>query len=395
MISIQTKSQYSLGEVWLSKPDVMSDNILDYLFNMTGIKPTNYLQQNSDLNFLTFPIYACQIPAMSFFPFVTYITGTWFTRSPSFIIPNTPLNRLHGRYWLDSLARHPMLLVDPKNSNTGFVGWIDANGKVNTDTLIDSNEVLQLAFAAKTYFLDDIRYVYDENKSTLDSRKTNTPSRFCFDDTVAAIEHTKDYLDWYLSVFNEFYKRFEDAGKWTLGITDWKSREEYQHRLLAIEWTMTRLAVDAFTIVSNDVPYIRKWQFFGFLDELSGLLNLLNKGSSDKGIVLELLGKNYFQNKILPALQQIPIQAIRDNIIEHTKQIYKSIEDLGDDTFDGPSLLWAYRNSRHGYYLRTPIERAALIKHDGKISDDFPDLCIALWLYFLLDFSFSDALGIN
>ncbi|MDP1625468.1 MAG: hypothetical protein Q8L64_07010, partial [bacterium] len=330
-----------------------------------------------------------------FFPFVTYITGTWFTSSPSFIIPDKPLNRLHGRYWLDSLARHPMLLVDPKNSYTGSFGWIDSNGNVNKDTLIDSNEALQLAFAAKTYFLDGIRYVYDENNSTLDHRKTNTPSRFCFDDSVVTANNTKEYLDWYLSVYNEFYKRFEDAGKWTLGITDWKRREEYQYRLLAIEWTMTRMAVDAFTIVSSDIPYIRKWQFFSFLDGLSGLLKLINKGSSDRGIVLELLGKDQFQGKVQPVLQNIPIQAIRSNLLEHTEEIYKSIEGLGDETLDGPSLLWVYRNSRHGYYLRDPKERKALIKHDGKISDDLPDLCIGLWLHFLSEFSFSDALGIN
>jgi hypothetical protein len=47
--------------------------------------------------------------------------------------------------------------------------------------------------------------------------------------------------------------------------------------------------------------------------------------------------------------------------------------------------LWAYRNSRHGYSIQD-IE--TLLKHSGKIPDDLPDLCIALWHYVLLGLRF-------
>jgi hypothetical protein len=351
MISIESKEQHPYGELWLSTRNMLFENTLNHIFGIMGIKPINYLQQMSDLNFQTFPIYACQIPAVSFFPFVTYISGTWFNRSPSFIIPHKPLNRLDGRYWLDSYAQHPMLLVEPRYSNDSF-GWVEAGGKINSETLISHSEMLRLSFAAKSYFLDGIRYVYDENKSTLDHRKTNTPSRHIFDDQVASFEGTKEYLEWYLSIFNSFYKRFEEAGKRTLGITNKDYQEDCQHRLLAIEWTMTRLAVDVFTIASNDVPYIRKWQFFGFLDALGGLFNLVVNDASEKSVVLDLLTLDHFQNEIVPVLNNIPVIPLRDAVVGYTQQIYEAIAKIGDETISGPSLLWAYRNSRHGYNLR-------------------------------------------
>ena len=59
----------------------------------------------------------------------------------------------------------------------------------------------------------------------------------------------------------------------------------------------------------------------------------------------------------------------------------------GEKTMNGQDLLWAYRNSRHGYAI-TNHQRQALIAHDGKIPDNLPDLCIALWHYLLLEFPF-------
>ena len=53
----------------------------------------------------------------------------------------------------------------------------------------------------------------------------------------------------------------------------------------------------------------------------------------------------------------------------------------------GQDLLRAYRNSRHGYAI-TEYQQQALISHNGKIPDNLPDLCIALWHYVLLEFPF-------
>jgi len=100
---------------------------------------------------------------------------------------------------------------------------------------------------------------------------------------------------------------------------------------------------------------------------------------------------------IKPELEKIPVQAIRDEIIAHTKTIYKSIEAMGtkieikgeNKLVSGQKLLRAYRNSRHGYALYEE-EMKALIAHNGKIPDDLPDLGIALWHYLLLKFPFSD-----
>ncbi len=48
------------------------------------------------------------------------------------------------------------------------------------------------------------------------------------------------------------------------------------------------------------------------------------------------------------------------------------------------SLLRAYRNSHHGYFLRSN-ERELLLSHSGNISNALPDLSIILWNALLQD----------
>ena len=237
--------------------------------------------------------------------------------------------------------------------------------------------------------MDEIRYVYDENKSALDSRRTSHPTRYCFGEQVASFDVTKAYLEWYISLFNDFMDKLLEYGK--------QGIKEKSIRFLVAGWTVNRLAIDMLTIFSTDTPYVRKWQFFGFLDGMAALINEFiledkdrtghSRTTKDKGLVKQLLSPNYFQETIKPVLDQIPISPIRDEIIAHTETIYKSIHEMGTKDFSGQELLWAYRNSRHGYTIYEN-DRKALIAHNGKIPDDLPDLGIALWHYLLLAFPF-------
>lgn len=244
---------------------------------------------------------------------------------------------------------------------------------------IEFLKLRQLASAAKTYFLDDIRYVYDESKSAYDGLKTNTPSRYPFKEDIAEFEVTKKNLDWYINeCFNKFFSHLLAKGKQN----NTQSREDH----IIAGWTVNRLAIDAFTILSSDVPYIRKWQFFGFLDALASLKNRVEGSTNnDADTAKNILQKSFFQADLLPVLGQIPVETMRDQIIAHTENIYDAIEDMKTDDKSGPDLLWAYRNSRHGYNIRAI---KTLLLHSGKIPDNLPDLCIALWHYILLGLRF-------
>lgn len=392
MITIQSKNIHPRCEVWLSGNDMKAMTKLAYLYQELRIKRDENLQQDSDLDLQTLPIYACKVPSFLFYPFITYHCGTWFTSGPDFIIPTQPINRLLGKNWINNIAPSPAHLVNPQFSESKYrLGWIEPNGSIKPENIYSHAEIISLASAAQSYFLDEIRYVYDESKSILDHRKSSKPSRYCFNENIADFESTKEYLTWYISIFNEFYNNLLKLG-------EQKDKEKRMQFLIA-GWTINRLAVDTLTIASTDIPYIRKWQFFGFLDALGNLINQITTGKTgskeDGQKVSELLSLQYFNDKIQPALTKIPVATIRQEITTYTQSIYESIESMkttfttkdGESTMSGQDLLRAYRNSRHGYAI-TEYQRQALIAHSGKIPDNLPDLCIALWHYALLEFPF-------
>ena len=209
MIKITSKDVYSRGEVWLSRYNMEVTNQLAYLRQDLGVKRGKNLQQDSDLDLQTLPLYACKVPSALFFPFITYYCGTWFTHPANFIIPTTQLNRLGGRYWLDHLALSPARYVNPEYSNSNYrLGWIEPDGSIKPENIHSHEEIISLASAAHTYFLDEIRYVYDGNLSAFDHTKSNTPSRYCFNLQIADFNSTKVYLEWYILIFNEFLTGF-------------------------------------------------------------------------------------------------------------------------------------------------------------------------------------------
>ena len=163
--------------------------------------------------------------------------------------------------------------------------------------------------------------------------------------------------------------------------------------------TVSRLAVEVVTILSTDVPIIRKWQFFDFLDAMANLVNFVTgiktSPPQDKARVLEILNTEFCEKELIPTLKLIPINSIRDELVTHTQNIYNQIKEMSivakrsDKTYSitGSEILWAYRNTHHGYALLNK-DKDALLLHSGKIPDDLPDLVIALWHYILLKFPF-------
>jgi hypothetical protein len=182
----------------------------------------------------------------------------------------------------------------------------------------------------------------------------------------------------------------------TAGQDDKTLRKQF----LISSWTLNRLAVDVLAIALIDVPYIRKWQFFGLVDASASLINeltlpdKLKKGTQrmarDRDMAEKLLTRDWFQTELKPVLEQISVAAIREEIITHTETTYEAIEAMEIKTrkanATGQQLLRAYRNSRHGYAIN---DREILLLHSGKIHDDIPDISIALWHYLLLKFPFS------
>ena len=382
------------GELWVSQRD--SDDwkwafmILPMLLHEDkGMPPGPYLQGASDLDLTAMPVYACKVPSVIFFPYVTYFADTWFDRLPSFVIPKLPLDRLEGRNWLYNLALSPFDLIGERFENIRLV-WME-NDTPKAEG-IEFQQVVRVSSAAKIYLLDDIRYVYDENKSTFNNPKTSTPSRHCFGSETTEFSVTKEYLNWYIDRFNVFYSELLGMGK--------QNDTAKRMKCFISGLTVSRLAVDALTILSTDIPSVRKWQFFGLLDALASLINYLTTGvtdsKADRSKAMEILQQPFFQSQLLPVLEQIPVEPIREEITTHTKGIYNAIDNMkvsirskgGLRTLTGPDLLWAYRNARHGYALQKK-DQEALLLHSGKIPEDLPDLTIALWHYLLMRFPFS------
>lgn len=395
MFKIAQRRPNQHGELWVSQRD--SDDwvwafmkLPMFLHQDKGLPPGPYLQGGSDLDMTALPLYVCKVPSVMLFPHVTYFAGTWFERLPSFVIPKEPLNRLDGRNLLNRLAIHPFALIDNRFENWRLT-WME-NGTSKSEG-IDFQEVVRTASAAKLYLLDEIRYVYDETKSTFDGRESSAPSRHCFGSKTTEFDVTKGYLNWYIEQFNVFYSELLEIGK--------QGDPEKRIWCYIAGLTISRLAVDALTILSTDVPSVRKWQFFGFLDALASLINLLTTGRTgpgrDKDKAAEILSRRFYQSQLLPALRQIPTPSIQEEVITHTKNIYDAIASMkfkirrkdGDSrTVTGPQLLWAYRNARHGYAINKE-DQEALLSHSGRIPDDLPDLTIALWHYLLLRFPFT------
>ncbi len=365
---------------------------LAQLYQGEGTFRRKGFQQESDLDLYTLPIYACKVPSIMFFPFITYFCGSWFSSGTEFIIPYQPLNRLHGKYWLYNMAFSPPGLASLRYPESGYrLAWIEPDGSVNPENIYSHSEVSNLAFAAQSYFLDEIRYVYDEKKSVRDNRKSSKPSRHSFDENIATSVNTKEYLTWYITIFNIFFDNLLEYGK--------SQENDSRTNFATAGWTINRLAIDTYAIASTDAPYVRKWQFFGFVDALGNLMNHISKGKTttkeDGKVFGVLLSLPFFYDKLRPSLEKIPIPIIRHELINNAQNIYESIDRMkstvkttGEEiTISGQDLLRAYRNSRHGYAINE-TQRDQLIAHDGKIPDNLPDLCIALWHYLLLEFPF-------
>lgn len=355
-----------------------------------NLQSGSYFQSSSDLDLASLPLYACKIPSVIFFPYVTYFAGTWGANHPSLLIPKQPLNRTMGINWLHNSALHPYDLM-----NGGFedivLRWIN-NKTNNVEGEIKIEEIKWVASAVKTYLLDEIRYVYDENKSAFDSRKSSRPSRYLFSSEMSKVNVTKEYLSWYIDQFSHFFERLVNIGK--------QDNPEERTKCFIAGLTMSRLAIEAMTILSTDIPIIRKWQFFDFLDMTANFINSI-KGippspQNDKTKVLEILSDEFYEKDIVPVLNMIPVKNIRNELISHTQNIFNKIKEMKVEVNNrkqsfsrtGPEVLWAYRNTHHGYSLNKK-DQDTLIFHNGRIFDDLPDLTIALWHYILLKFPFN------
>ena len=311
MLTIKSKEQRSHGEVWYTEVD---DDKHDWLFMIlpylvlhddlrTGPIPS--MQQDSDLDLLTLPYYFCKVPSSLFFPFITCSVENWFGQrfGPTFLIPHLSLNRIESRNWLTNIAAHQLELVNLEPA--GFQhGWIKPDGSVYTENgwPLTELELKRLATTVKSYFLDDIRYVYDATKRSSDGSKTSLPNRHQFSADTAAFDSTKEYLSWYVDRFNVFFDNLLVIGQ--------ANTAEKRQLCLVAGWTLSRLAVDMLTISLTDVPYLRKWQFFAFLDALAALKNEFDGTGhddlADSKTARKILTTSFWRDAIEPSLAKFP-----------------------------------------------------------------------------------------
>lgn len=345
-------------------------------------QPRPSLQRRSDLELNMLSLHFLRAPSVMFFPYTTYEISAIFSPNPlTLTIPREPLNRINGKNWL--LARSGVSPCSLVNDQHAGHTWTWANKDHSETREFDFEEETRLAAAARAYLFEEIRYVYDEKASIKDGMKSSRPSRYEFALKNIDYSSTKYYIRWYVSRYNELIERLIAIGK---------PNASDRQKALVTGWTLNRLAVDAYTILVTDAPYLRKWQFFGFLDALAALRNELDKTGhdkdSDRRTATSMLSREFYSATLLPVLRQIPQASLQAEIEKHTGTIYSAIENLDTGDAAGADLLWDYRNTRHGYTLRNTESRRRLLLHDGAIPNDLPDLAIALWHYLLLSFPF-------
>jgi len=335
-------------------------------------------QSASDLDFDLLDYHCLKLPAVWFYPWITYFIRRLAPRMrvPAVLfIPNEPLHREAGRNWLMAMAQPSWLIVtEGKAQESKRLAWINEEDvAVDEEGGLSAYEVRQLAHAVEEYLLYDLRFVYSEAKSSNDFIQDFVASRYHYPASVADPERTKQYLDWYVYQIGQVMKTI-------VAIDDAPCRK-------VVALMINRLAVNIIIIMAVDIPYIRKWYFLSLLDMLASLESLCCQVSGrsqrqEAELWKCFLAQSFWEDAVFPALQQIPVDAVRSELFRLSEQQLNAIDNLGSEAID---ILRDYRNSYHGYYLikRESMER--LLQHSGQIPDDLPDLAIGLWHHLLMD----------
>ncbi len=298
MLTIREKRTSPLGQVWYTQVDRQKwqwlFTVLPYLIlhDDLGLVPVPALQEQSDLDLKTLPTYACKVPEAIFYPYITYITDDAFFNGdygPTFTIPHTPWDRLSGRNLLTMLSSDSLALVNNSPNQQGIrLGWINPDDSLYTSWRgwpMENLEVIRRAKAAQFSFLDDLLDVYDESRDKTAPRII-APRRHEFNQDIAASKSTQEYLEWYIQCFGSFFDKLVELGK--------LSNREAREKCMLAGWTINRLAIDLIIISRLDIPYIRKWQFFGSLDAIAGLLKILGDTRGETDIWKSMLTRPFF-----------------------------------------------------------------------------------------------------
>ena len=377
MIKIANKQLYANGEAWTVQRVgeewhiKVAKETMHLREEMRG-KARRLDQSASDLDFDLLDYHCLKLPAVWFYPWITYFIRRLAPRMrvPAVLfIPNEPLHREAGRNWLMAMAQPGWLIVtEGRDEQSKRLAWVDMKDmKVDEEASLSAYEVRQLAHAVEEYLLYDLRFVYSETKSSNDFIKDFAASRYHYPDSVVHPESTKQYLDWYINQIGQVMTTI-------VAIDDAPCRK-------VVALMINRLAVNIIIIMAVDIPYIRKWYFLGLLDMLASLESLCRQVSErSQHQEAELWGyfldPGFWEAVVFPALEQIPVDTIRSELLSLSEQQLKAICNLGSEAID---ILRDYRNSYHGYYLLNQENMERLLQHSGEIPVDLPDLSIGLW----------------
>jgi len=149
--------------------------------------------------------------------------------------------------------------------------------------------------------------------------------------------------------------------------------------------TLSRICVETYSIQLSSSSFVRKITFFNLLDKYASLVKeVLQLGIRDVEIWKRMLSTSTYRNRIEHSLQKVDL-----NVGSTFKEIGSALYgdnattlslNLSSDLTEKEvtSLLRAYRNSHHGYFLG-PNDRKLLLSHTGNISNALPDLSIIFW----------------
>lgn len=144
-----------------------------------------------------------------------------------------------------------------------------------------------------------------------------------------------------------------------------------------IAMTFSRAACDSVLSVSTQLPYMSKAFFFACLDKLANLFTTIDPSVAETAVWNQLIDKSFLNGELKDFLNNVPNPAG-----EELLRIVSWISDELEFSKLTPTVLRDFRNTIHGYGLRTEIVER-LYRHTGELNNDITLLSTPLTLFCL------------
>ncbi|HML04422.1 MAG TPA: hypothetical protein VK426_01480 [Methanobacterium sp.] len=209
-----------------------------------------------------------------------------------------------------------------------------------------------------TRILWDFHHVFDDQWTFDGSRGPKSAINEVFLNPIKQL----DYFQWFIEKIDN---RMNDI----ISIEDPLLREK-------LVMTVNRSIADAIMSVTSELPYISMIFFFGFLDKLANIMNLLKIDNSETDAWKKIVNKDFLSSEVFETLQKVPNKSG-----EHLTNIITSVIEELEYSELSPEDLRDIRNTHHGYNLTRKGAIDRLMTKNGEFNNDITLIVTPLLLY--------------